>query len=138
MKHLKTFFAVIGLAWTLQSAAVRLMEIAKPHRVVLAQSGTIAETVLADITGDAAAHPLSTFIPKYVRIVDVIAAAGNGAAVRLGDSSTSSTRGKPLAAGAAYRYAESLLGRPWDASKIYYYAASGDKITVSYSDYVAQ
>src|SRR6476620_11680954 len=62
-----------------------------------AAQGSISVRTLADITGDGSTHALSTF--GTARWVQIIAPSGNSAAVRIGDSNASSSRGAPIAAG---------------------------------------
>ncbi len=88
----------------------------------------------ADIAGDGSAHVLGTGVARWVQ---VNCAAANSAAVRLGDSNTSATRGAPMPAGGGMMLPP-IPSAPtyqapdqyYDLSKIYYYAANGDKISL--------
>lgn len=99
-----------------------------------AQSGTMEVGTLADITGDAAAHQLSSTAIDAKWVI-IIALTANGAAVRIGDANTSVSRGAAVAAGGGLTLPLLTPMQPrnaYDLSKIYYYAASGDKISVLY------
>lgn len=88
---------------------------------------------LADITGDAATHPLSTGQEKS-KIVQLYADAANAAPVRVGGSTTSATRGTPLLPGAAmFLPAISDPFEFWQLAKVFYYAAASDKLYVLYA-----
>jgi hypothetical protein len=69
----------------------------------------------------------------------IVAGSTNAAAVRIGDSATSASRGLPVAAGGGLMYPPLAPGpRPgqadqyYDLSAIYYYATAGDKLSVSW------
>lgn len=87
---------------------------------------------IADITGNGSAHVI-TSTSTSARWVQVIALSTNSAVVRIGDSNTGASRGAPIAAGGGL-----FLPIPptppyaYDLSKIYYYAANGDKLSVTY------
>ncbi len=112
---------------------------------VSAQGGTVLIVTPADLIGDAAAHQLFP-LGGTARWVSVIACgstnctATNAAPIRLGDSSTSATRGQPIAPGGSF-FLPSMAADPregvpeqlWNLSSLYYYAASGDKISVAWS-----
>jgi hypothetical protein len=88
---------------------------------------------IADITGDGSAHPL---IASNVRTpacwLEINATAGNSAAVRIGDSTTSATSGTPVASGAGQLFPPIGTTQYMDLSQIWYYAANGDKFSVTY------
>ncbi len=90
----------------------------------------------ADITGDASAHQMFTSATSALW-VSFIAPSGNGAVVRIGDSTTSATVGQPIAAGGSFfmpvRHAPGREGL-YDLTSLYYYAGSGDKISVAWSN----
>lgn len=87
---------------------------------------------LADITGDGSAHRL-TSTPTAAMVVIIVCQSGNSAVVRIGGPNISSSRGIPCAAGGSVTYPVVNPGTPrWDLSKIWYRAANGDKISVSY------
>jgi hypothetical protein len=103
--------------------------------LMLAQSGTVKPTSAADITGDAATHQLAT--SGQARWVLFIAQSGNAAVVRIGDSQVSISRGAPISAGAGLLFPalgvdqrEASAEHLYDLSAIYYYAATGDKLSV--------
>lgn len=100
-----------------------------------AQTGLVVPTTLADITGDAAAHKVAS--SGTARWVQFIAASGNAAVVRVGDSNVSTTRGLPIAAGAGQMFPmlngdqrSSVNQQYYDLSTIYYVAAIGDKVSI--------
>ena len=116
MKHFRS--AVLFLALTVITAA---------------QTATIA--TLPTITGDGAAHQLAT--SGSARWVQFVATTGNAAAVRVGDSLTSATRGIPVAAGGGWLFPPMpvdtrMSGQAslYKLSTIYYYAASSDTLNV--------
>lgn len=91
---------------------------------------------IADITGDAAAHQLSATSVR-ARWVLIVTLSTNSAVVRVGDASTSASRGAAVAAGGGLMFPSiaGTLQQPvlYDLSTIYYYAANNDKITVVYA-----
>ncbi len=89
---------------------------------------------LADITGDGSAHKLTT-TPTRAMIVIIVCQSGNsGTPVRIGGPSVSSSRGIPCAAGGSVTYPVVNPATPqYDLSNIWYLAANGDKISVSYA-----
>lgn len=90
-------------------------------------------STIADITGDGSAHKISS-TAIAARWVQIIAPAGNSAVVRIGDVNTSNTRGASVAAGGGFMLPPSATSpQNYDLSKIYYYAANGDKLTVTYA-----
>lgn len=94
-------------------------------------SQTLIGTI-SDITGDGSAHRLST-TSIGARWVQIVALSGNGAVVRIGDSNVGSSRGTPIAAGGGFMLPTPNGGFPsYDLSTIYYYAANGDKLAVTY------
>lgn len=104
-----------------------------PLALLVGQSGVVAPTSYPEITGDAATHQLAT--SGTCRTVQIIAPSGNGAVVRIGDSTTSSSKGLPVAAGAGLflppldsDQRESIQQHLYNLSALYYYAASGDKL----------
>lgn len=100
----------------------------------IAVIGQVAKpTSYVEVTGDAATHQLAA--SGTCRIIQFIMPAGNGAVVRLGDSTTSISKGLPLAAGSGYTLqplpSDARVGvdqRYYDLSTWYYYAATGDKL----------
>lgn len=88
---------------------------------------------LDDITGDGSAHQLA--LSGTGRWVQIIALSGNSAAVRIGDSNVSATRGAPVAAGGGLLLPPSENVNLWySLSGIYYYAANGDQLAVIYGN----
>lgn len=109
-----------------------------PTRVVEAQTGVAVISCAADITGDAAAHQLVA--SGSARWIQFIAPAANGAVVRIGDSTTSVSRGLPVAAGGGLMLPAlpvetrlSLQDHFYSLAGIYYYAGSGDKLSYCYA-----
>lgn len=94
--------------------------------ISIAQTMNIAS--IADITGDAANHQVSTSTAP-VRWVLFIAPAANTAVVRIGDSGISATEGASLAAGGGLMLPP-VNGRFYDLSTTYYRAATGDKLNI--------
>ena len=89
---------------------------------------------LATITGDGATHALSASAVK-ASWVQIQAPSTNSAAVRVGDSNTSSTRGATVAAG-GFQFAPSHgNANMYDLNTIYYYAETGDEIDVIYNTF---
>jgi hypothetical protein len=86
---------------------------------------------VADIAGDNAVHRLTTNTTAQSCIVQVIVT-GSGT-VRVGDSTTSSTLGLPIAAGGAFMYPNpgQQLGC-WRLAQIYLYVPSGATASVAY------
>ena len=106
---------------------------------LVGQQGQIGITTLATITGDAATHQLQT--SGSARWVQFITASGNAAAMRIGSSNTSSTRGLPIAAGGGFMLppipkdsTESGGSQLYDLSKIYYYLATSDTVSVAWGN----
>ncbi len=105
--------------------------------VALMLCAQTAPTNIPQITGDGSTHQLLT--SGLARAVQFVTPAGNAATVLIGDSTTSATSGIPLVAGAADYWPpwpdnKSVLGKDsyHDLSKIYYFAAVGDKLNVVY------
>lgn len=97
------------------------------------QSGIVAPVSYPEITGDAATHQLAT--SGTCRAIQIIAPSGNAAVVRIGDSTTSATKGLPVAAGGGLfmppldsDQRESVQQHLYNLSAFYYYAASSDKL----------
>lgn len=93
---------------------------------------TAKPTSYAEITGDAATH---TFAASGVcKAIQIILPAGNSAVVRVGDSTTSVSKGLPLAAGSGLWLAPLTSGKGgqeqqyYSLADLYYYAATGDKV----------
>lgn len=99
------------------------------------QGPSAKPTSIPDITGDAATHQLqSSGFAKWVLIIPL---AANSAKVRIGDSATSATRGAEVAPGGGLFMPpfpidtrQSVQQHRYDLSAIYYFAATGDKISV--------
>lgn len=87
---------------------------------------------LADITGDGSAHKISS-TPIAARWIQIVAITGNSAVVRIGDSNVGSSRGTPVAAGGGFMMPPPNSSFPsYDLSQVYYYAANGDKLSVTW------
>lgn len=106
---------------------------------LLAQTGVVAPTTIADITGDAASHQLAT--SGQARWLQFVAPAANSAAIRIGDSNVGASRGTYVAPGGGFMMPvlesdsrESTTQHFYKLSSIYYYAGSGDKITITYAN----
>ncbi len=97
--------------------------------IVQAQS-FVAINSLADITGNATSHPFAS-VSTPALWVQVVAPAANAAAVRLAGSAVSSTQGAVIAPGGSFLLPMSQRsGLYYDLSTLYYYAASGDKVSI--------
>lgn len=100
-----------------------------------AQGPSAKPTSIPDITGDAATHQLQT--SGFAKWVLIIPLAANTSKVRIGDSATNATRGAEIAPGSGLFMPpfpvdtrQSVQQHRYDLSAIYYYAATGDKISV--------
>lgn len=83
-----------------------------------------------DITGDGAAHALQSS-KTTARWVVVISASTNSAVIRLGGSTVSSSQGAAIAVGGGFMCPPIPAGSVYyDLNALYYYAATGDKLTV--------
>ncbi len=114
-------------------ALLSLMILAAVH------AGTVAPTTITDITGDAASHQLAA--SGQARWVQFVALAANGAAVRIGDSNVGTSRGTAVAAGGGFLLPPipnddrlATADHYYNLASIYYYAGSGDKISVTWSN----
>ena len=98
----------------------------------------VAPTTLADITGTGAAVQVQS--SGTARWVLFVAPTTNSAVVRVGDSSVSTTRGAPMAAGGSVFYPPitTQVGdqkQPlYNLSAIYVYIANGDKVSIQWSN----
>ena len=82
------------------------------------------------LTGVAATETVTADTQKG-KWVQLLADAGNSAAVNIGGPATSATVGFPLAAGASIFFPQiSDAMEFYQLAKIYYYAANGDKLHV--------
>lgn len=105
---------------------------------VLAFAQTLTVSAPADITGDAAAHAVGT---GQVRWVLFITPSTNSAAVRVGDSSVSTTRGAPIAAGGGLFFPpippdgrDASSQKMYSLAQIYYVAQTNDKVSISWGN----
>lgn len=108
-------------------------------RPVAAQSGAITVSVPADVTCDGSAHAFSatSLSARWVQIIP--AATGNAAAIRVGDSNVSSSRGWPIAGGGAMAIPpmpvdarESTQQHFLNLANLYYSCTTGDKFSWGY------
>lgn len=98
-------------------------------------------TELPDITGDGSTHTLLSQsglspLPTTLRCkwIQFIADKNNGAAIRIGGSLTTSSRGLPIAAGSAMFFPQiSDFGSMYDLGTTFYNASNGDKLYVMYA-----
>jgi hypothetical protein len=91
----------------------------------------ITITTSADLTGNAGTQQVSASATTC-RFVQFVALSTNTAVIRAGDSNVSSTRGVPLAAGGAWNTpASSNVNFVYALNSFYFYAASGDKLSVT-------
>jgi hypothetical protein len=107
--------------------------------ILSAQSVSLTPVSLPDATGDAASHQVAS--SGTARTVSICALTANTAAVRIGDSTITASRGLPLTAGLCAYYPETtgagdgggqIRTARWSLAGIYYLAATGDKVSVSY------
>jgi hypothetical protein len=125
----------LGLGSVLILVVLGLLQIRYTH--VHAQGVAVAGT-LADITGTSAAKQL-TATSTSARWVMVVALRANGATVRIGDSLVSASRGAEVAPGGGYFMPPmpvdprgSANESAYDLSRVYFYGASPDKVSVTY------
>ncbi len=88
---------------------------------------------LAEITGDAAAHALTTGSEKGKYVI-IQTPSANGADVRIGGASVSSSVGLPVPKGTTIILPP--VSDPMEVyplAGLYYYAGSGDKLNVMYA-----
>lgn len=87
---------------------------------------------ITDVTGTGSSLPLSvSTLPVFW--VQIIASSSNAAAVRVGDSQVSASKGLSLPAGSGQMFPPTNAGRwAYDLSKIYVLAQTGDKVSVAY------
>jgi hypothetical protein len=90
---------------------------------------------VTDLTGDSSRHQLQT--SGTAKWVLFIATSTNAAVVRIGDVNTSATRGATVAAGGGLMLPPippsttlAAKDQQYDLTAIYYYATTGDKISV--------
>lgn len=94
-------------------------------------------TTTADVTGDGAAHQIGvTGTATWVQFIALPSNTASGA-VRIGDANVSASRGAAIAPGAGFMLPpiaaeprQSAEDRLYDLSKLYYFAASGDKLSI--------
>lgn len=94
-----------------------------------AQLGTGNIQTQTDITGSGATVPVCSTC-GYAQWVQITTPSANAAAVRWGDSSTSSTRGAAIEAGGG-QYLPKTAG-PYYLPQLYVYIASSDKVSVTW------
>lgn len=82
----------------------------------------------AELTGNSAAQVVAA-VGEALWVL-FVAPSGNSGVVRVGDSNVSATRGIPIAAGTGFMlpFSQGLIG--YDLSKLYWYAASPDKVNI--------
>lgn len=103
--------------------------------VVALLPATTSIVTIADISGDGAAHAIGTGGAQWIQF---IAPSGNSSVVRVGDSSITTSRGVPVAAGGGMFMPtippkSDSIDRSYDLSTIYYLVQSGDKLSIVYS-----
>ena len=118
MKLVLVFFAFIGAVIFVDNWG---------QRKVNAQSVVVVSTQ-GDLTMNGTALALGSGTSRWV---DVIALSGNGAVVRCADSTASSSRGVPIAAGGAYRFpASPNQNMQYDLATLFCSGSNGDKVAV--------
>lgn len=128
---MKTKLPIWTLIWLPLASAV-LSLVLSPSFIgsAGAQSTAFSITSPATITGDGAKHALAT--SGTCQWVVIKAVKGNSADIMIGDTNTSSSRGLALVStatdGGSLRI-DSLVRNGIVLSSIYYYAATGDKLT---------
>lgn len=94
------------------------------------QAGALS--TLPDITGSGATVQITTQ-HRIARWVQVSTPTSNTAAIRVGDSAVSATQGTLVAPGFGQFFP--FTGQPMDISEIYVYAASGDKVAITWLNF---
>ncbi len=92
-------------------------------------------TTLADITGDGAAHAITSVSTNARWVLFISPPANSATAIRVGDVNISSTRGAPMAAGGTLFYPSMATGDrayAYDLATIYYLVANGDKLSIQW------
>ncbi len=101
-----------------------------PAQTVPGANIPIVITTLADLTGNGATQQVAA--TGVCRWVQFVALPSNAAAVRVGDSNTTVSRGVPIAAGGGYvPPVPTNTNYVYTLATLYFYAASGDKVSVS-------
>jgi hypothetical protein len=96
-------------------------------REVHAQA-SIAVSTQGDVTGAGTTVALGVGTARWVQ---VIALSANGAVIRCANSTASTSRGAPIAAGGGFLFPPSEnQNLYYDLSRLYCYAANGDKYAV--------
>jgi hypothetical protein len=85
---------------------------------------------LADISGSSAAVALASSSTR-VSWIQCIAPSGNMNVARFGDSTVSSSRGFPIAAGGGYN---TPVGPAYDLAATYVYVVTGDKLSCGFGN----
>lgn len=98
-------------------------------------SQVVPKTV-ADVTGDGSAHAVAT--SGTARWIQFIADPANGAAVRIGDSNITTSRGSRVAAGGGLLWPPVSCGTAnaenckYVLAQVFYLAQTGDKISITW------
>lgn len=106
----------------------------------LSAFASIQIKTVADISGDGAAHALSTVLGSVNPLwIQLMAPSGNASVVRWGDSSISSTQGGQIPPGGGQFIPSVIIPNrripdtSYSAAQIYYLIQSGDKLTVVFA-----
>ena len=93
-------------------------------------------TSTADIAGDGASHAIAT--SGAARWIQFVCPSTNTSAVRIGDSTVSTSIGIPCAPGGAMLFpalpsspADGITAPVYDLSKVFYLIQSGDKLSIT-------
>lgn len=129
LKRVMNLITGYALAYALLLLAVLATVKVRPWVVQPAEAQSVSFSTLPDITGDGSAHQVAA--TGSGRWVQIIAPAANSAAVRIGRSDVSSSKGAPVAPGAGFLLPPSTnINIQYSLNSIYYYAGNGDKLSV--------
>ena len=92
---------------------------------------TMSVYTIPEIAGDGNTHVITP--SDTARLIQFIAPAGNTNVVRIGDSTTTSSKGLPLAPGSGFTLPIPPLQIMWGTATIYYNVQSGDKLDIMYA-----
>jgi len=126
-ERLSDFFSGVVMALAVIGVIAIAMSANRNARSVHAQASVVYRTQ-GDVTmNGSTALAIGT---ATARFVDVFPLSTNGGVVRCADSTASSSRGGPLAAGGGYRFQSPNQNLLVDLSTIFCYGANGDKVAV--------
>jgi hypothetical protein len=130
--NLKKICCTLAVALLICMGVWSLATIIGGHLQNAVHAQGVAVSVAADITGDGSAHAITS--SGTARWVLIIAHSTNSATARCGASTTSSTRGFPIAAGGGLMLPPALNQDFFPLAQVYCYAANGDKLSVGWGN----